>query len=394
MLRQVVGERASFDSVWAEDGWMPLCVVANGHGTCLDDQVNGFWPIFHRLLAEAFALVPMSLWPWLLPISGALLTGGVAVVVFQVVSRLVGVFTGGVASAATVLLPFLGMEYINVVGNIHWSLLIIGMLTILSVGRDDNLNRFHVGVLFLAGLANPASFVLVGYVMVLAVFRLMQHRTSLVLGSAALAGWIIQMGMISLFDGTERVGTSFTFEEKLVAFANSSLRVVPGLRAFSNTPVSFLSVSTRLFPILVVIGVFAIVGWLIVNTSGSEIRRRFAAFGLATQVLGAFVLLILDENPRYVYVVVALNTLWVVGLIGTRWQPGLVGRVMAVAVCALLWLPGFPAGPYRTTPSDVSWHEQLANATVTCAGGAESVTLHFAPERIYETEVSCRVFTD
>jgi hypothetical protein len=111
-------------------------------------------------------------------------------------------------------------------------------------------------------------------------------------------------------------------------------------------------------------------------------------------VLGAFELLILDENPRYVYVVVALNTLWVEGLIGTRWQPGLVGRVMAVAVCALLWLPGFPAEPYRTTPSDVSWHEQLANATVTCAGGAESVTLHFAPERIYETEVSCRVFTD
>jgi hypothetical protein len=99
--------------------------------------------------------------------------------------------------------------------------------------------------------------------MVLAVSHLMRHRTALVLGSAALAGWITQIGMISLFDGTERVGTSFTFEEKLVAFANSSLRVVPGLRAFSNTPVSFLSVSTRLFPILVVIGVFAIVGWLI-----------------------------------------------------------------------------------------------------------------------------------
>jgi hypothetical protein len=130
---------------------MPLCVVSNGHGACLDDQVNGFWPFFHRLLAEAFALVPMSLWPWLLPISGALLTGGVAVVVFHVVSRLVGAFTGGVASAATVLLPFLGMEYINVVGNIHWLLLIIGMLTILSVGRDDDLNRFHAGVLFLVG---------------------------------------------------------------------------------------------------------------------------------------------------------------------------------------------------------------------------------------------------
>jgi hypothetical protein len=394
LLRQQVAQGSISDSVWAEDGWMPLCVVANGHGACLGDQVNGYWPVFHRVLAEAFALVPMSIWPWLFPVIGALLAGGVALATFVVLVRMANPFFAGLAALSTVLIPFMGMEYINVVGNIHWSLLIIAMLTILSIGRNDDSGWVHVVVLFSAGLANPASFVLIGYVLVLAVFGLLRRRTALVFARAASVGWIIQVGMIGLFGGADRVGTSFTFEEKLTAFANSSLGIIPGLRAFGNTPVSFLSVSTRLLPILVVVGMFAVVGWLILDASRSEITRRLAAFGLAVQVLGAFLLLILDESPRYVYVVVALNSVWMIGMVGVSWNPGRISRVIVIGVCAALWLPGFAAGPYRTTPSEVSWQDQLNNAQSACLSGAESVTFHFAPERSYETEVSCRVFVD
>ena len=394
LLRQVASSGLVLGSVWAEDGWIPLCVVANGQGVCLDDQVNGYWPILHRLLAEVFALVPLSVWLWLFPVLGALLAGAVALIVFVILSKLVNSFVAGLAALSTVLVPFMGMEYLNVVGNIHWAFLMIGMLTILSIGPIDEAHVVHFVVLAVAGLSNPAGFVLVGYVLVLGWFGLFRRRDAAALAGAASAGWLVQMLAISFFGGTERVGTSFTFEEKLTAFANSTLGVVPGLRVFSNTPVSFLSVSTRLLPIVMAVGVFAVVAWLVVDRSKSEPVRRLAAFGLATQVLGAFLLLILDENPRYVYVLVALNTVWVVGMLGEKWNPGLLGRALVVVSCGALWLPGFAAGPYRTTPSDVSWQEQLDNAQSECLSGAESVLLYFAPEQSYETEVPCAVFVD
>jgi hypothetical protein len=394
LLRQVVSSGTISGSVWAEDGWIPLCVVANGHGVCLDDQVNGYWPVLHRLLAEVFALVPLSVWPWLFPVLGALLAGGVALIVFVILSKLVNSFVAGLAALSTVLVPFMGMEYLNVVGNIHWTFLMISMLTILSIDPSDEARVVHLVVLAVAGLSNPAGFILVGYVLVLGLFGLLRPRTTATLSGAALAGWLIQVAAIALFGGTERVGTSFTLEEKLAAFANSTLSVVPGLRVFGNTPVSFLSVSTRLLPIVVAIGVFALVTWLVIDRSKSEHIRQLAAFGLATQVLGAFLLLILDENPRYVYVVVALNTVWVVGMLGAKLNPGLLGRALVVVSCGALWLPGFAAGPYRTTPSDVPWQEQLDNARSQCRSGTESVLLYFAPEQSYETEVPCGVFVD
>jgi hypothetical protein len=394
LLRRVVASGSVSGSVWAEDGWIPLCVVANGHGACLDDQVNGYWPIFHRLVAEVFALMPLSVWPWLFPVIGAMLAGGVAVATFSVLARMADPFFAGLAALATVLIPFMGMEYLNVVGNIHWALLLIGMLTILNIKPNDEARVAHLAVLFVAGLSNPAGFVLVGYLLVLGMSGLLRRHAAVVLVGASLTGWLTQMVAIAFFAGTERVGTSFTFEEKLTAFANSTLGVVPGLRVFSNTPVSFLSVSTRLLPFVVAIGVFALVARLVSDRTKSEHVRRLAAFGLATQVLGAFLLLILDENPRYVYVVVALNTVWIVGILGVKWNPGLFGRALVVVSSAALWLPGFAAGPYRTTPSDVPWQEQLDDAHGKCLLGAESVTLHFAPERSYETEVPCDAITD
>ena len=394
LTRQAAGSGTPFASVWAEDGWIPLCVATNGHGSCLSEQVNGYWPIFHRLLAEVFALVPLSAWPWLFPFFGAILAGGVALTTFVVFVKMVNPFFAGLVALSTVLIPFLGMEYLNVVGNIHWAFLMIGMLTILSMEPTDRVRSSHVVLMFIAGLSNPAGFVLVGYVLLLGLFGLLHRRAAVALAWATLLGWLFQMTAIGFFDGTERVGTAFTFEEKLTAFANSTLGVVPGLRAFSNTPVSFLSVSTRLFPLVVAVSVFAVVVWLVADRTKSEHVRRLAAFGLATQVLGAFLLLILDENPRYVYVVVALNTVWVVGMLGAKWNSGLLGKSLVVVVCAALWLPGFAAGPYRTTPSDVPWQDQLDNAQSACLSGAESVTLHFAPERVYGTEVPCGVFVD
>ena len=394
MVRHIVGSRLAFESVWAEDGWIPICAVANGHGACLDEQVNGYWPIFHRLLAEVFAVLPLSVWPWLFPVIGAVLAGVVALVTFSVLARMVNSFFAGLSALSMVLIPFMGMEYLNVVGNIHWAFLMIGMFTILSVKPSDNARVVHLVVLATAGLSNPSGFILVGYAMVLGVVGLLRRQTTMKLAGAAFVGWLAQMVAIGFFGGTERVGTSFTFEEKLTAFANSTLGVVPGLRVFSNTPVSFLSVSTRLLPIVVAVGVFAVGAWLVVDRSKSELVRRLAAFGLATQVLGAFLLLILDENPRYVYVVVALNTVWIVGMLGAKWNPGFLGRALVVISCGALWLPGFAAGPYRTTPSDMPWQEQLDEAKVACLSGSKSVTLYFAPERSYETEVSCDAITD
>ena len=386
-LRQLAGSTAVTKSVWAEDGWIPLCVVSRGSGRCLAEQVNGYWPIVHRLLAEPLALIPMGWWPLVFPLLAALLISLLVLSVFQTLRHVGGIPSAIAGSLGIVLIPTLGMEFINVLGNIHWVILMAAMVIMISPIREK---RFGVVLLlvFVAGIANPASFVLVILVALLRISRVMPTKQALKIGAAALTGWLLQVLAVLVFKGTDRVGTSFTLEEKMLNVVNSFLGVIPGLRIDSTQSVSFLATSTRLTPYVgfAVLLTFLIV--LIMRRGTSHSLKAFASFGLTTQALSIFLLLILDPNPRYVFVVIALNLIWVVGMIGASVRRTRVMYLFALAL-ALLSLPGFAAGPYRSTPSDVSWSDQLENARIACAEGAETVEFHFAPERSYPTVVNC-----
>jgi len=329
----------------------------------------------------------MRWWPLLFPILAALLTGFLTLMVFRTLQQLVGVSTALASSIGITLTPTLGMEFINVVGNMHWILLMLAMVLLISPVHEK---RFGLVLLlvFGAGIANPASFVLVVLVGLLRLVDVVDTKQALKIGSTALAGWFLQVLAILGFKGTDRVGTTFTLEEKMLNVVNSFLGVIPGLRIDSTQSVSFLATSTRLTPYVGFAALLAFLVTSITRRGSSSAVRTFASFGLTTQALSIFLLLILDPNPRYVFVVIALNLIWVVGMIGASVRRTRVMYLFALAL-ALLSLPGFAAGPYRSTPSDVSWSDQLENARTACAEGAETVEFHFAPERSYPTVVKC-----
>jgi hypothetical protein len=388
VFRQVLGSHNKYDSIWAEDGWVQLCVVAKGHGSCLDEQVNGYWPIVHRLIAELLSLLPLSWWPAASPLFAALLLGALVTVTFGVLRDLAGSGAAVLGSAAIVLSPSLGMEFINVLGNVHWILLMAAMFMLIRPNRVGRVKWNILMLVFVASLSNPAGFVLILLVVVLRLVGLHATNDAWRLGGVALAGWITQAGAIVLFGGTQRVGTSFSFEEKLLSVVNSFLGIVPGLRIDTTQSVSFLAVSTRLtsFVSLLALVLFLLMR-LLDAKSGSQLRA-LASLGFATQALALFLMLILDPNPRYLFVIIALNSVWVAGMIGLTLRRNLT-TAFVLGALILMALPGFAVGPYRSTPSEVSWREQIRRAQTDCSSGAIEVELFFAPERSYPTVVKC-----
>ena len=388
-FRQIAGEQSLFESIWAEDGWIPLCVVRGGHGTCLGNSVNGYWPIVHRLVAEPLALLPMTIWPVLFPILGAALMGVLCYVVCRFVGRTTEPFLAWLCGLGVVLVPVLGVEFLNVFGNVHWILLMVAMVLVALRDEESPSSWSISAFLFLAALSNPAGFVIPGMIMLMWLGRKASFAELARPLSLSTIGWLIQFGAIARFGGVDRVGTSSSVAEKIDSWASTIVGVVPGMSVSREGTSSFLFVSSRFTPVLVVLLTVGLVAVIFFGRGVKEIPRRFALLGIGSQGLTAFLVVVLDENPRYTFVLVALNLIWIVGLIGSMFSTTPV--LKAALLCLLLIAPlaGFKAGSYRTTPSSVNWQEQMDNARERCAGGASTVELFFAPNRTYVTEVSC-----
>jgi hypothetical protein len=241
-----------------------------------------------------------------------------------------------------------------------------------------------------AALSNPAGFVIPTMIMLLWFARMVSLNTLARRLFSSTVGWVIQVAAIAQFDGIDRVGTTSSFAEKIDTWANTIVGVVPGMSVSREGASSLLFFSSHFTPGLVVLLTLGIVALVFFGKRFDEIQRRFALLGLGTQFLTAFLVVILDENPRYTFVLVALNLIWIVGLIGSTLSVSLA--LKAVLACLLLVAPlaGFKAGSYRTTPSEIPWQDQLENAKELCANGASTVELFFAPGQTYVTEVSCK----
>ena len=378
-----------FRSIWAEDGWIPLCAKAKGHGSCLGEPVNGYWPIAHRLIAEPIALIDLPLWPYVFPVLGAFALSALSAVIFYVVGRLTSFFWGCVLAFGVVLTPVLGVEFLNVLGNIHWILLASAML-VLAGSYPLKRNGLLIAVfLFIAAVSSPAGFIIPAMIMLLVVTRL-----SILRGVAwpfffSLVGWVIQVLAVVKFDGGQRIGSSLSMVERIDGWANSIVGTVPGLSVGRVGPQSFLFVSSRLTPTLIVVLTLITLGLIALHSKSTEVQRRFCVIGIGTQALNAFLLLILDENPRYTFVLVALNLVWIVGLVGSLVGSRFYLRAVLVFLIIVAPLSGFKSGSYRDTPSSITWQEQLESAQAQCRAGAEEVELFFAPGRTYATEVPC-----
>lgn len=376
-------------SVWAEDGWVPLCVVDSGHFACLDVPVNGYWPIIHRLVAEPLAFLPLASWPFLFPALGALSISVFCGLVYQSVSRLTPHFFALLGSLGILLVPVLGVEFLNVLGNVHWILLMSAMVLV-ALREANSLFQWPISTfLFVASLSNPAGFVIPAMIMLIWLARRTRFASVVRPLVFSTIGWLIQVAAIVRFGGVDRVGTSSTVAEKLESWASTIVGVIPGASVSREGTPTFLFVSSRFTPVLVVLLSLGLVALVFFGKGFKETQRRFALLGIGSQGLTAFLVVILDENPRYTFVLVALNLIWIVGLIGSTLAVTPV--LKAVLVCLLLVAPlaGFKAGSYRTTPSEIGWQDQLDSAKELCDNGASTVELFFAPSRTYVTELNC-----
>ena len=384
LLRQFIADPNMFKSIWAEDGWMPLCVVARGHGSCLFEPVNGYWPAAHRLLAEVFALLPMASWPVVFPVLAALMMGGMCATTF-LAFRSIGQEKMGVVLAVGIpLIPALGIEFINVIGNIHWVLLIVTMLVMLMKNSNSTLLLTLVVV---TSLTNPVSFVLVPLIGSLWFVGAVEKKHALTLSLSSFISWVIQFGMIVGFDGTDRIGFASTASQVIEVWSNSLLGVVPGLRSSSENGEGLNFVSTWLTPITVVLLTVAALFWFMFSNDFSLQVKKTAAFGVASQILTAFILIGFEENPRYSFVLLTLNAIWITAMVGLNF--GQWSVVAAVAALVFLPLPAFKAGSYRTSHSQIEWSTQIRIARTECELGKSEAMFRFAPSITYESIVPC-----
>jgi len=376
-----------FRSIWAEDGWTLLCSRERGVGRCLLEPVNGYWPVFHRAYSEVVAPLPVSLWPVMLPISGAALTALLSVVLARATAPFDSLVLRGVIVFSPVMLPTLGLEFINVVGNVHWIVLMVSILHLLSVDFGAPTRRRDHVLLFLGGLSGPAGFATIVAVLGVTIARRVTVRRSGSVLVAAVTGFVIQATMIAVHRGDGRLGSSLDYRERAEAIANDVLGLVPGLNATREVPISFLSYSSAFTPVVLAVAI-AFLGLLALVRARHERVRVGGAMLCTTLSISVFLALTIDPNPRYEYVVGLLGTTALLWMLSGASVPQRAGSV-AACLLMILWLPAFGVGPFRSTGSDVGWRTQVEEARLACDAGAASVSLHFAPERFLEELVPC-----
>lgn len=368
---------------------MLLCPRERGVGRCLLEPVNGYWPVFHRIFSEFVSALPLTWWPVILPISGAALTALLPVVLAHVTTHIRTTALRGVIVFSPVLLPALGLEFINVVGNAHWTVLLFAIFSVLDAELEGHAQPGRLAVLFFGGISGPVGFATIVAVLGVSIARRAEIRKAMSRLLAAGAGFGIQAAMILWHRGDDRVGSSLDVRARFEAVTNDVLGVIPGLHVTREVPISFLSYSSALSPI-VLFGTFVGVGLLVLLRARQETTRLGAAMLCAALSMSIFLALTLDPNPRYEYAIGLIVTvgmlLVLVGVVAATSARNAIAGLML-----LVWLPAFAAGPFRTTPSEVSWSTQLSEGRSACAGGSATVLLHFAPERFLETSVSCEV---
>jgi hypothetical protein len=389
LLRQLVAEQDLFSFIWAEDGWFLMCARSQGVGSCLFEPVNGYWPMFHRILAEPIAFFPLEWWSFVVVVLGAALFGCLMGVLYRSFGRLTDHMWAWFTVVLVAVMPVLGVEYINVVGNIHWALLVGCLMLIISSTPERLGSPLILMLVFSAGLSNPAGFVIVACAVLMWIARIISAPIGLRLAFAGFTGWAIQVVAILSYGGDERVGSTLMFLDRLDSWANTIVGVVPGLGSNHVTSVNSLVYNTTLSSIVLVVGVVVFLSWTAFSKRTAETDRRLAVLGLSTQLLTGFLVLILNENPRYVFVSTMLNVVWILGMLHQRIKGFRFLRAGLVLATVIMSLPAFRASSYRTTPSTLAWSTQIELARDECESGAETVTFFFAPGQTYLTEVPC-----
>lgn len=352
--------------LWAEDGLFPLCVAKVGWLSCLFDPFAGYSIFVPRVLAGVTALFPVSAWPVVVLVLGALLaalTGGWA---FWWVRRYgLGVFVSVAVALLPVLTPIVGMESLNVIASVYMPMLFLGVLFLAL--PLDRMPVWPLVVFFaLTALTIPSAAIFLALLAFQTAVRRIRWTHAAAFAGATAVGLVGQWVVAQSAAKPREITPSL---ETLDAWARSVPTAVltfwPGLSlgevsVFTN----YVSRPSEWTGWLAV-GTLLVVGVLALLTRDARVRG-VGLLVLSGLALGAFPSVIGWANNRY-FVVPCL--LWAAALLvaldpvirRTRWW----WLALLVAFVAVIWWPAMPASAWRTTPAP-NWPDEVARVVAAC----------------------------
>ena len=397
--------------LWAEDGLFPLCVRKAGLLTCLVDPFAGYFLFLPRMAAGFTAMFPIDWWPFVANATAAVLVAVIAAWVMLVLRRVgCSFWLGALISLLPVLTPMVGYEMIGAIGSIYMPLLFAATITVAFLQRGRAFTALAAVLLLVTVLTLPTAVILVLPIVGQAYAGRIRKRAAALLAGVLVLGAVVQLGYGLLSEHRRHLSattsTVFFWIENLPPYMAQFFPglVIPEATVFVPFPITV----ARLLGVLTVAVVVVVSLWLLVR------RRGSSSFGVATLlmtglVLSAIPVILGNPNNRYYAVTMVLwaaAVLFVIDRWLGRWPGTWQGTTAAAAVAialVVLWIPAFPAAPWRAAAGP-NWQDEIARVARLCAANPQGeVSLMMTPNwpapgiPVYEPttgRVRCDVVTD
>lgn len=366
-LRLWLGNSDSLTQVlWAEDGLFPLCIQKADFVGCVVDPFAGYLLVTPRLLAGIVSFFPLSDWAVVANAVAAVVAGVITGLAYLILRRGgMGQLVSVLGGLIPVMIPIVGYEAVQSLGNVYQWLLYLSVLTLVF---SSALNRWVVfALLLLTTLTMPTTVLLLPLVVLWWLRKSISFSTLIVWSGALLGGGLAQFVVASNATKPRAVelasdGVSTWANSVLPAFMTN----IPGYGSAGPSPsdwprIEQWSWTWLILAALVVVGVFLVVhGWSAGNSAA------VGALVLTGVVLSAFPTIFDGPGNRYFVVPVMLFTLAVLVSLNELLfsGPWWAGALVAVVVLGS-WLPQLPAGGWRSTPAP-AWSDEVARLSSLC----------------------------
>ncbi len=373
--------RAPFavNRLWAEDGrnWLQDALQA-GPIESFGRADVGYYHSIPRVGSAIASLVPLRQAAVATWIFGAAVVAWFVITVF-VSSRtwLPHWLARATLALALVLLPVQREETIGSVANLHFIMLFVGLIVLISEPRSTLERLNGSALLLLLGLSTPIALALVPFA-AWRVFRRHPWRAD-GLTIAWLIGVVVQFSAIVVFRPERPTSEGTTT-------ASIGARYVTGVLAENFSPTDR---ATRAVGLALGVGLLALVAAaVVVARRRRDVQRVVLMIAVPTVGVGTYVISAAGYGARFRYALFpALCLLWV-GLCAVQTLSGMrrapswaTGTVLFGTVAALLlvaWLPHWSASSYRR--SGPSWSQGLDDAAARCAATrADEVEVVISP---------------
>ena len=369
------------DTVWAEDGLFPLCLVDFPLLSCTFEPYAGYLNLAPRVLAIPVAILPLEFWPVAIACISSAALAAIATFVYVLLrQRSATIPTAIFCALVPVLLPTVGFEVIATNASISWALTYAGAIALVTPWTSKVGTYLTACVVFLASSSTPLALALIPLAIINFYRQSGLNKGPKFIIGALMTGLALQLLTIlrarQISTADRDISFSNEFGEKYLSGFRTVLLDIAGISPSSGNS-SFGSGTEVLFLVLLV----AIVGALIYLVR----RRNFwlhasGLLGLTALLILCFVGFTSYANNRYLLLPTALLAASLTLTLNSL--RGLARSILSIGVPILLlmlWLPQFPASGFRTGNSN-GWAKELSNLSNECAGDTQkTVSVELTP---------------